>query len=369
MKIVFDGRWIGRTGIGRYSSELLQHLQQLDHSNQYWVLLLPQQYDKLELTNPNFHKALTKHEVYTWQEQLLLPWQIKRLGADLVHFPHFAMPILYPGQFVVTIHDLTLIDFKNVRGSGVKRWLYEAKQLAMRLVLRAAIYRSQAIITPTEWVKNDLTKRYHIDPPKISVTLEAVNPMQAAAGPIDHLGVGNSFLLYVGNYYPYKNIGRLLEAYTASVCRQQGTKLVLAGPPDFFQEQAKRLAKDTGLSSDEVIFTGFVTEAELAGLYRQATLYVFPSLSEGFGLPGLEAMAQGTPVLAANASCLPEVYNGAAVYFDPYNAADLTTKIDELCQNPQKLSQLSAAGLAQVAHFSWSRMARITLAVYKDALR
>ncbi len=363
MKILFDGRWIGRSGLGRYSSELLSELQKLDIVNEYFVLLLTGQFETWKATNPNFHAVRTTYDTYTWQEQLLLPFQIRKLNPDLIHFTSFNMPILLRRRFVSTVHDLTLIKYKNVRGTGLKKILYEAKYWAMRAIMHKVVKRAQAIIVPTEYVKDGLVDRYGVSRDRVVVTLEALNPSLGEPSDISRFNLPETYLMYVGNYYPYKNIGALIEAFAATRACKQGVKLVLAGKADYFQQQIISKAEQMGLM-DGVQFLGFVTDGELEALYQHATLYVFPSLCEGFGLPGLEAMSHGVPVLAANASCLPEVYDDAADYFDPTDISDMTKKIDVLLEDKKRQKELTTAGLKHAKSFSWAKMAHETLEVY-----
>ena len=368
MKIVFDGRWIGRTGIGRYSYELLRELQEVDTDNEYIVMLLPHAFEGWEPSNANFSKVLVHEEVYTLKEQFSLPFTIRRLKPDLVHFPHFAYPIAYTGKFVVTVHDMTLVHFKNAHGSALKKLLYEGKYWASRLTLWAAVRRAKGIITPTEFVKNELEDHFGLIPRTVTVTLEGVNEDLAEAHSAVEVGVEGPFILYVGNYYPYKNVERMIRAFSKSQSFERGTKFVIVGKSDYFRRGLERVVDELGLNQ-AVIFAGRVDDDQLAALYQHAELYVFPSLSEGFGLPGLEAMTHGTPVLSSNASCLPEVYGAAADYFDPLDVVDMRTKLDALLNDPKRLKELSQAGFSQSSHFSWSQMARLTLAVYKEALR
>lgn len=366
MRIVFDGRWLGRTGIGRYAEELLKQLQRLDEANEYYVLLLPEWYEKWQPSNPRFKAVRTTYEVYTWQEQVLLPRQIAELKPDLVHFTSFNVPFLYGGDFVTTLHDLTLVHFKNVRGEGFKRLIYEAKYWVMRLVLWAAARRAKRVIVPVEFVKAEVAKLFPFSREKLVVTLEAVNPNFAEPADLRRLGLPEKFLLYVGNYYPYKNVGRLVEAFAQTKARQSGVKLVLNGKPEHFQNQVREKARELGLD-DAVIWPGYTTDGELAAMYQQTELFVMPSLSEGFALPGLEAMLAGAPVLSARASCMPEVYGDAAAYFDPYDVDNMARQIDALLNDPERLKKLRAAGQERVKRFSWETMAQLTLAVYKAA--
>ena len=368
MRIVFDGRWMGRTGIGRYADELLDQLQRLDQSNEYLVLLLPKYFETWTPAAPNFNKVLTSHEVYTWQEQVLLPRQIKALKPDLVHFTSFNLPLSYHGDFVTTVHDLTLINFKNVRGSGLKKALYEAKYQVMKQVLAASVGRAQAVITPTEYVRDGLSERFPAATKKMHVTWEAVSPDFAAPADISRFKLPDEYLLYVGNYYPYKNVERLVRAFVRTDAYGRGVSLVLNGKADYFQDRIRDVAKELD-TRGLIVFPGYTSDSELAGLYRGAKLFVLPSLSEGFGLPGLEAMTQSLPVLASRESCFPEVYADAASYFDGYDIADMAEKIDILLANPAEMDALKVAGLERVKQFSWETMARQTIGIYEASKR
>ena len=366
MKIVIDGRWLGRTGIGRYSSELLKELDAQVTQDEYVVLLLPVQFDKWTFTNPRITKAITTSEVYTLAEQFKLPFEIRRHKPDLVHFHAFNLPLFYLGRYIVTIHDLTLLKYLNVRGSGLAKMIYLSKQQVMKLVLWSAIKRAVHIITPSEYVKDVVVDHYHINRGKLTVTLEAVGGELTKPGTLKRIKPPKQYLLYVSNYYPYKNAIALVEAFDKSELRAKGGSLVLNGKSDYFQDLVRARVGELGLE-DQVIFPGFTTEAELAALYHDAALFVFPSLSEGFGLPGLEAMAHGTPVLAAYASCLPEIYGDAAEYFEPKKAGDLTRKIDALIANDTRREELTTAGYEQLKLYSWAKTAEQTLGVYDHA--
>ncbi len=365
MRIVYDGRWVGRTGIGRYTTELLEQLQRLDQNNEYYVLLRPEAFAQWRATSPRFHAVRTTYDVYTWQEQLLLPWQIWRLRPDLVHFTNFNLPILYPGRFIATIHDLTLVHFKNNRGEGLKKFLYEVKYWTMRGILRVVTRRAQRLLVPCQFVKDDVVSRYRAAAHKTTITPEAVDAKNyAEPADISRFKLPKTFLFYIGNSYPYKNLERLILAFMKTKAQVAGAKLVLAGNTAYFSDQLKKTAIKLG-AQEAVIFPGRISDGEAATLYQKAALYAFPSLYEGFGLPGLEAMVQGTPVLAARASCLPEIYGDAAAYFDPLDPNDMAHHIDELLNDPAHLKQLRAAGYERVKRYSWRTMAELTLAAYR----
>lgn len=375
MRIVIDGRMLGWTGIGRYTGELVQNLAKLDSENDYIILLDPKDAHKLLGLPANFRTEIVDIRPYGIKEQLVLPFVLYGLRPDLVHFVHFTAPSLYFGKRVVTVHDLTLVRYKTFRGTGLARLKFELKYWIMRIILRGAVMRAHAILTDTEWVRRDILSFYRhsifkrLLAEKITTTLLAISP---AATKTDEspatIKIDGPFLLYVGNYYPNKNIPALLEAFELLADKKSHLKLVLVGPKDYFLEQVERRINELGLR-EAVMVTGWISDADLAWLYKKAALFVFPSLSEGFGMPPLEAMAAGTPVISSNATCLPEVLGEAAVYFDPRDPVDMAVKIDFLLKDPAELERLRKAGREQIRLFSWKRTAEQTLAVYKQVLK
>ncbi|MBI3573298.1 MAG: glycosyltransferase family 4 protein, partial [Candidatus Kerfeldbacteria bacterium] len=288
-----------------------------------------------------------------------------RAKLDLLHVPHFNVPVLYRRPFVVTIHDLILNQFPTERASTLGPLLFRAKFIVYQFIVRQAITRSAAIITVSENSKRELTERYHQSPTKITVTYESVDPLSPAV-PIDVLrprGIHRPYILYVGNAYPHKNLERLLDA--SKIARQQGEEfqVVLVGKRDYFSRRLEAYAKEQGMN--HVIFFGFASDAELSALYTQAIAYFFPSLSEGFGLPGLEAMQAGVPVWASNASCLPEVFGPAARYFDPHDTASIAASIETALHDTLR-SAMITAGFDRLQRFSWAAMAKQTLTVYQE---
>jgi glycosyltransferase involved in cell wall biosynthesis len=368
MNIAFDARWLGRTGIGRYTDELLDQLQAQDKTNHYYVLLTPQTFAQWKPVNPNFHPIVCEYEVYSWKEQLKLATLLRDLKVDLVHFTNFNHPIAYNRPFIITIHDLTLLHYQNVREESGGKTMYRLKQIAMKRVLKHALKRAKTILVPTKFVRDELTDLYPNARNRILVTYEAANSRLPEAEAIPGVTLPASFMLYVGNYYPYKNVGRLIDAFARSQSHIQGVKLVLTGANDEFQQRFRLQAEQLGLL-DDVLFVGRVTDGQLVDLYQKASLLVQPSLSEGFGLPGLESMRYGTPVLAARATCLPEIYGNAAAYFNPLSISDITDKIDDILSDGQTRHDLHAAGLERVKQYSWVTMAQQTLMAYTEATR
>lgn len=364
MKIVIDARMSAPrwTGIGLYSRKLLEELQKLDDHNQYVVLLDHEQFQSWTPTAANFTKVLSPYRVYSLAEQIHLPRQLRKLKPDLVHFLHFNVPIFYRGRKVVTIHDITMADFDLSTGGGLDKLKYQVKRRASLMALKSAV-KAEKIIVPSHATSEALINRFGpLVAPRIVVTPEAVDaPANLAARPIH---TDPPTLLYVGTLYPFKNVGLLIQALAEVLKNHRTAQLVIVGNTPRFIDELKIQAIDAGID-EHVRFTGFVSHKELARLYADASVFLFPSLSEGFGLPPLEAMAAGVPVLASKASAMPEVLGDGAQYFDPKSAPDLAMQINKLLDSPDALAALQAKGYKRIKDFSWQRMAEQTLAVYE----
>lgn len=361
-RIVIDAR-ILFTSTGRYVERLLHHLQDLDHENEYVVLLPAEDRGRWEPRAPNVTTRVADIEPYGFAEQWRFARLLHGLRADLVHFTVPNHPLLYRRPHVVTVHDLTLIDFVHEVEGREASLRYRAKRVAFRWAMRWTARRSDALITPTRYVRDQLIRRFGAPEARVHVTPEGADPLAADPRPTD-LGQGPEFLLSVGNAYPYKNLWRLIEAFRD--LGRPGLRLLLVGPPDMFSEELRRRTEAAGIEG--VVFAGFVPDPELAWLYQHARLFVFPSLSEGFGLPGLEAMRYGLPVLASDASCLPEVYGEGAEYFDPADTAGLASAIGRLLDDEDRLEALRRAGAEVAGRYSWRRTAEQTLEVYRQTL-
>jgi glycosyltransferase involved in cell wall biosynthesis len=360
-RIVIDAREY-TTSTGRYMFRLLQYLDTLDTENEYVLLLKPHDMDVYQYSNPRFTKVACPYKEFTFQEQLGLLKQIRRLKPDLVHFGKDHQPVLYRGPVVTTMHDLTTARFRNPG----KSWLFYAlKQPVYRMVIRIVARKSAAVLTPSEFVKNDIVHYSHCNPQKITVTLESADKIPDSPEPLANL-IDQPFIMYVGRPQPHKNLSRLISAFRELKQTHPELKLVLAGKKDTLYERFEEQARAQGI--DDIIFTGFVSEGQLRWLYEHTVGYVMPSLSEGFGLPGVEAMLHGAPVISSNATCLPEVYGDAAQYFNPLDVHDMATKISEVVDDPILREDLQEKGQHQIAVYSWQRMAEQTLGVYEHVL-
>lgn len=357
-KIVIDGRMLNWTGVGLYTRRLLEQLQKLDHQNEYQVLLLKQDFDSWQPTAKNFHKVLVNFQPYSFGEQIGLALLLYRLRPKFVHFLAVNHPVLYFGNKIMTIHDLTLVYYRNVRNSRRRYWL---KYWAYRLVLRHGVKTAKYLLTPSKFVAEQLRQRFHLKSEKVQPIWLGVDKPQATEAP--RRKPSKEFLLYVGNAYPYKNLELLIQAFAH--LDEPNLQLVLVGKIDFFYKQLQQLVKTRAITN--VFFAGFLPDAKRNWLYQHTKLFVLPSLSEGFGLIGLEAMQYGAPVLAAEASCLPEIYSQGAQFFNPHDPEDLANQIKRLLRNQKLRRELEKAGRERVSKFSWELAAQQTLKVYEKA--
>lgn len=359
--IVIDAREL-RTSTGRYVERLLHYLQKIDNSHKYKVLLYPKDFDSWRPTNKNFSKVACPYKEFTFAEQIGLLRQLNKLKGDLVHFDMVQQPILYRGKVVTTMNDLTTVRFRN----PAKNWLvFTIKQWVYKWVNVIVARKSKAVLTFTQFVKDDVAKFARINSRKITVTNLAADKIEEPAKPVEELQ-DKPFIMYVGQPGPHKNLPRLIEAFELLRQDNPALWLVLAGKKHVLYKRIERDVREKGLQ--HVLFTGFVEESELRWLYENTSAYIFPSLSEGFGLPGLEAMVHGAPVIYSNATCLPEVYGEAAVYFDPLDVKDMAGRITEVLNNEKLRGRLVASGKKQASKYSWQKLAEQTLTVYKQVL-
>ncbi|HEY1646218.1 MAG TPA: glycosyltransferase family 1 protein [Candidatus Saccharimonadales bacterium] len=359
--IVIDARESGTT-TGRYMDKLIEYIAKTDPDYDFNILAKPHRIDYLRKIAPKYTVIETNAKEFTFAEQTKFLREIKDLDADLVHFPMVQQPILYRGAVVTTMQDLTGVRFKNPDKNPV---IYAVKQSIYKWVNRVAAKKSRQIITPSEFVKKDVIKFTGQPAGKFTVTYEAADKIKDKAEPFKKL-LGKKFILYVGRPTPHKNLNRLIEAYEILKVKYPDLNLVLAGKKDFNYEQTEARAKDKNIK--DIIFTDFVSEGKLRWLYENCAAYIFPSLSEGFGLPGLEAMVHGAPVVSSNATCLPEIYGDAAEYFDPLDIGNMADAISKVLKDEKLRAELIKKGYKQASKYSWERMAKQTLAVYERVL-
>lgn len=362
MKIVIDARIID-SSTGVYVQRLLHFLHEVDTKNDYVVVAPLKTIDMWRDRYPHFDWQIADQPPYTFAEQFSFAWQLYRLKADLVHFTMPQQPFLYFKPAVTTIHDTTLVRFDNIDINPV---IYKIRKAIFSVLLRVVSRRSKAVLVPTEFVRRDLIDyvgdKNH---DKYVVTLEAGDPVNAEPEIVKALD-GERYLAFVGNAFPYKNILRTIKAYAKLKPLYPDLHLALGGKKDYFYSELEAYVSEHDIP--DVHFLGFISDGEKRWLYQNAQAMVTASLSEGFCIPLLEAMYEGCPVIASNASCLPEVAGDAALYFDPHSTDDLVEKITTLLEDKKLRDELVKKGSARVKEFSWKRMAEQTLDTYEQAL-
>lgn len=362
--IVIDARIRRTSGVGRYCDRLLQHLQTVPSDHRFTILLHPD--DPWRPRSENFTVVPCPFPQFSFNplHDLKFAYLLRSLQPDLVHFTMTQQPLTYRGKTVTTTHDLTMLRF--IRRGKTPSPVFWIKKLGYRLLFYVGNQKASQIIVPTTFVAEDLALLYPFAKDKTTVTYEASEPPLSGKAEQPE-GLKKSFIMHVGSPFPHKNIRHLVEAFEELLVKYPNLTLVLAGKKEFYFNELEEWAKQRP-SYSSIRFTGFIDDSELKWLYENAEVYVMPSLSEGFGLPGLEAMAHGCPLVSSNATCLPEVFGKAAHYFDPYSLPATTAAIEDVLADPALKKKLAANGRKQVLKYSWQTMAEQTHDVYIAAL-
>jgi glycosyltransferase involved in cell wall biosynthesis len=366
MRVGFDARKLADFGIGTYIQGLLGEFTRLGMPEELVVYRSPDAEVPAVLeAAAGIHWRLEAARPYSLAELWRLAAQARRDRVQLFHAPHYVCPPWLSCPAIVTIHDLIHLRFPGRRGGPLA-------PLYARVMLRLAVRRAARVIAVSDSTRRDLEDWLGARRERIRVIPNGVTALfrPAAAGAdieagLAKLGVAPPYWLFVGNPLPHKNVGRLLEAF-AGLPAAAGP-LVLAGVRPAGQPALDRAIQTRGLRG-RVILLAPVPESALALLYQGATALVIPSLWEGFGLPALEAMACGTPVVASNRGGLPEVVGDAGVLVDPTNVDALRAALYNLAVDLPLRAALRAAGLARARAFSWRHAAEATVGVYREAL-
>ena len=395
MKIVIDARMYGleHAGIGRYISNLVREISnysrdagsrsagQFPISNfQFIILVRKKKFAEIKKeVGQGFKLVITDYPHYSLQEQIFLPLKLLKIKPDLVHFPHFNVPIFWWGKQVVTIHDLIKHESKGPQTTTRWRPLYWFKYLNYRFLVWLVVKRAIKVIVPSHYWKKELVHRFKLKPEKIVVTYEGADSkfqisndkFQMTNRILKQDKITKPFIIYTGSLYPHKNVERLVEAVKLInqfpiPNYQFPITLIIVCSRNVFYQRFKKKVKE--MEAEKLVnLVGFVPDEELVSLYQEAEAFVFPSLLEGFGLPGLEAMAVGLPVISSHASCLPEIYGDAAEYFNPYDVDDMAEKIKRVIGDTRRRETLREKGFKQVEKYSWQKMVTQTIMVYREA--
>ncbi len=366
MRIGIDARKLHDFGIGTYIRNLLRQLARLDHDTEFVLLCRPDDIAALSGLGPNFRPVAEQSGNYSVGEQLRIPLALRRERVTLFHAPHYVLPPLVPCRSVVTIHDCIHLRFPQ----------YLPNRLALgyaRATMSLASRRATRILTVSESSKRDIVRFFGTAPEKIDVIPNSyddrfgVEPGEEEVYRVrERYQLHDQFVLYAGNVKPHKNLERLIDAF--DLVRKRGldhVKLVLIGD-EISKYAALRRAIHRHQLHKYVRFLGYLPEDTLAVMYRLAGVFVFPSLYEGFGLPPLEAMASGTPVVTSNVSSLPEVAGDAAVLVDPYDHHAIADGIYSVLSNEPYRQELRRKGLVRASQFSWENSVRRVMDIYQE---
>ena len=382
-RVGIDARFFGleNKGLGRYTNELIKWLEEIDKeirkSNrfkkiEFYVFLRGNNFSEYIPQNKHFHKVLADFRWYSLAEQIKFPFLLNKYKLDLVHFPHFNVPLLYRKKFIVTVHDLILFHYPTVRNTTLNKLVYWFKLLMYHLVIRFAVRQSSLVIAISKFTKKDLVTTLNIPPQKIRVVYEGaefnlssgrnVSEKQGNAF-LKKYGIIKPYLLYVGNAYPHKNLERLVLVFKKLVQSGFDKQLVLVGKNDYFYQRLKKFIQNNKVK--QVVITDYIDDVDLEKLYRKAEAFVFPSLYEGFGLPPLEALIYGLPVISSNKSSLPEILGNQVRYFNPESEKEMMEAILKYSQQV-KINKADIVGLKE--KYSWQKMAREIYQIYLKVL-
>ncbi|HEX6288541.1 MAG TPA: glycosyltransferase family 1 protein [Herpetosiphonaceae bacterium] len=369
MRIGFDATAIphNRTGAGNYIFNLVQALAQIDRSNDYAIFARPDHIGEFGIDQPNVQfwgVDLTSRPVRLAWEQVGLPWNIRRLKLDLLHSPHYTMPIPRLCKSVVTFCDMTFYLLPEMHSPS--------KRMFFQRMMRWSARHADRLIAISESTQRDVIRLLNVRPERIVATPLAASPDYRPL-PQTHVApvcarydlTPGQYIYYVGVLEPRKNIPALIEAYATIAAEFPHVPLVIAGKKGWMYDEIFKRVVELGLEQ-QIRFLGYIPDDDVIPLYNGARVFVYPSRYEGFGLPVLEAMQCGVPVITTNVSSMPEVADGAALLVPPGEIPALAAALREVLTDDELARDLARRGLARAAHFSWRRCAAETLEVYQS---
>jgi glycosyltransferase involved in cell wall biosynthesis len=364
-----DARKLQDFGIGTYIRNLVRGLAQIDRENRYTLLVRPEDREAFAELPENFATVVETAPAYSARELINLSWRLFRRHLDLYHSTHYVLPAVLTSRVVVTIHDIIHLLYPEFLPSRFA-FLY-----AQRMI-RRSLHRGDRIIAVSQNTKTDLVQHFEVDPGKIHVVYNGVeDSFRAKLSPeeIEHwlssLGLTRPYLLFVGNPKPHKNLDTVIQAYARARHLAPFTApLVCVGNRSGSEFKIRQRAEHLGLG-DQVRLLGRVAQEALPAIYQGATLFLYPTLYEGFGLPVIEAMASGVAVITSNTSALKEIAEGYAHLVDPLDVGGLAKAIAQCMGDAEHRASLVRLGLRRAEDFRWEQSARKTLEVYLSALR
>ncbi len=371
MNVAFDARplTLYKTGIGKYTEKLARHIKDIDSSVNLFLYSNRDIISKEENVEIACAGGLLGRYNSSLWFQLSLPFYLNKQSGNKIELFHGTMamlPLAVRMPTVITIYDLVLEKFPET--------MYWKNWLSLKTLMRVSARKASKIIAISENTKKDIMEYFRIDEEKIRVIYLGVNsqfspqPDPNGTDVLSKYNLTDGYILSVGTLEPRKNFHRLINAYKMVASSGQKTpKLVIIGGHGWGNEELGKLVRESGLD-ERVMLAGYVQDDDLPILYRQATAFVYPSLYEGFGLPPLEAMACGTPVITSNLSSIPEVVGDAAILIDPYNTAEIAQAIASVLKNEGLRDNLRTNGLVRSRLSNWDKTARETLSLYQEVI-
>ena len=367
MRIAIDVRKLNDYGVGTYIRNLVGQLARLDHDTEYVLVCKPDDLELPRQLGPNFRGVADPSGQYSVREQLSIPASLLRTSPHLFHTPHYVLPALTPCRSIVTIHDCIHLVFPQYLEGRIARTY-------ARSAFWTAVHRANRILTVSEASKRDILRFFPIAPEKVTVIYNAIAdhfydepPAEEMAQVQERYQLHDRFVMYAGNVKPHKNLERLVDAFVLlrHDAAYDDLKLLITGSEISKYAPLRRAVHRHNLHK-HVRFLGYQSEQTLAVLYRLADVFVFPSLYEGFGLPPLEAMASGTPVVVSNASSLPEVVGDAGVLVNPYDVTSIADGIRRVLDDSALRDALKTRGLARARSFSWPASVKRIRDIYQE---
>lgn len=373
MRIGIDARAIYKNldGIGRYSLNLIRALAKIDHENEY-IIFRNCIFDETIVNSPNFREARIGFPALSLRTSFYLGRLVKKENVDIFHSLFFIAPLWGINNLIVTVHDLMALNFTGFfsgRNFIASKYAY----LFHKYMIPGTVSRSKKLIAVSNNTKVDLEQTFNLNSDRVSVIHEAADPTFHKIEDAETLEaykrkaqLPEDFILYVGNTKPYKNVHTLLEAFKLlKTTLDTDCSLIMAGKRDRFYTATLQTINELDLLPHVKFFDNF-TEKELPLLYNLAKVFVFPSYYEGFGLPPLEAISCGTPVIASNSASLPEVVGESAILVEPNDVNGFTEAMKNVLTDESLRKQMSQKGIEQSKKFSWEKAAKETLDVYKS---
>lgn len=366
--IAIDARKLRDYGIGTYVRNLIRELGRLDAENRYLLLVGPRGQGTLRRLPDNFRQIVVRSPVYSLRELLRLSWELLRLRVDLYHATHYVLPALVPCKAVVTIHDIIHLLYPEFLPNRM------AFFYAQRMI-RRSLQHGQRIITVSRNTRDDLTGYFRMEGEKIEVVYNGIEDAfrdRLSGADLDrwmkNLGLERPYLLFVGNPKPHKNLDNVVKAYARALkLHDLPHALVCVGDRDGGEFKIRQRAEQAGIG-ERLLILGHVAQEALPAVYQGASLFLYPTLYEGFGLPVVEAMASCVPVITSNTSALKEIAAGYAHLVNPLDVEGIAQAIVQCVTDKEHRESLCKLGQRRSQDFRWSVAAEKTLAIYREVL-